>query len=582
MSWLKPTSTKRTLFFLLIDTLLSYFSLLLAYELRFNFAVPSEYWGGFFKIFFLLLASKLFFLHLFGQYRFTWRYYGLYEAKRLLLALLVAYGVAFVLIAIGYEWFVPFPRSALLIDFFLSLLFLLGIRTGKRIWQEAAEPTSYKRAAIYGLGGHTKRLIDAFLSGELSYKPVAVIDPERSSNYIAGIPIIQNLQALPSDIQTLIVATKLSPKQLDRLTQEAKKIGIQEIKLASLTQDKIKDIEIEDLLARNPQDLDKEAIKNFVHDKVVLITGAGGSIGSELVRQCQEYGAKQIIAVEMSEYNLYQLTEKHPNIAARLCDVTNKEEFERIVEECRPDIILHAAAYKHVPLAELNPRATVLNNVLGTKNVIDTAIEHNVPHFVLISTDKAVNPTNVMGATKRVCELYAQNVPSKNTTICAVRFGNVLGSSGSVIPKFKEQIKKGGPITVTHPEITRYFMLTSEACQLVLQAGAIAKGKEIFILDMGKPVKIVDLAKKMMQIYNKEVPIEFIGLRPGEKLYEELLLENAEKPTKYQSIFIAKPNSYDFVSLQKALFHLFLAKEPDQIIKELKTIVPEFNHTPHR
>ena len=582
MSWLKPTSTKRTLFFLLLDTLLSLFSLLLSYELRFNFAVPSEYWSGFFKIFFLLLGSKLLFLHLFGQYRFTWRYYGLYEAKRLLLALLAAYGVAFVLIALGYDRFTPFPRSALLIDFFLSLLFLLAIRIAKRIWHEAARPTSYKPAAIYGVNSHTKRLIDAFNAGELPYKPIAVVEPSKESGYIAGVAIHSSLTQLPTTIQTLIVATKLSPQQLDQLTQEAKKIGIQEIKLASLTQEKIKDIEIEDLLARNPKDLDKKAIEAFVKDKRVLITGAGGSIGSELVRQCEEYGAKEIIAVEMSEYNLYRLTEKHPNIAARLCDVTNKEEFERIVEECRPDIILHAAAYKHVPLAELNPRAVVLNNILGTKNVIDTAIEQEISHFVLISTDKAVNPTNVMGATKRVCELYAQNVPSKKTTICAVRFGNVLGSSGSVIPKFKEQIKKGGPITVTHPEITRYFMLTSEACQLVLQAGAIAKGKEIFILDMGKPVKIVDLAKKMMQIYNKEVPIEFIGLRPGEKLYEELLLEGAEEPTKYNSIFIAKPTPYDFLFLQKALFRLFLAKKPTQIIQQLKAIVPEFNHTPHR
>ncbi len=582
MSWLKPTNAKRILFFLLSDALFSLLSLFLAYQLRFNFHVPSQYWSSFFKIYLLVLPLKFLFLHLFGQYRFTWRYYGLYEAKRLLLALLGAYGAAFFIVGIAYRWFIPFPRSALLIDLFLSLLFLLSIRMAKRLWQEAAEPSSYKRAAIYGLGGHTKRLIDAFLSGEFPYKPIVVIEPKKESHYISGIPIIQSLRELPSDIQTLIVATKLSPKELDRLTQEAKQIGIDEVKLASLTQDKIKDIEIEDLLARNPKDLDKEAIKNFIHDKVVLITGAGGSIGSELVRQCSEYGAKEIIAVEMSEYNLYQLTEKEPNIVAKLCDVTNKEEFESIVQEFRPDIVLHAAAYKHVPLAELNPRATVLNNILGTKNVLDTAIKYKVPHFVLISTDKAVNPTNVMGATKRVCELYTQNVPSHKTTVCAVRFGNVLGSSGSVIPKFKEQIKKGGPLTVTHPEITRYFMLTSEACQLVLQAGAIAKGKEIFILDMGKPVKIVDLAKKMMQIYNKEVPIKFIGLRPGEKLYEELLLEGAEEPTKYESIFIAKPSPYDFTFLQKALFRLFLAKEPEQIIKELKTIVPEFNHTPHR
>ncbi len=582
LSWLKPTSTKRTLFFLIGDWLLSLFSLYIAYQLRFNFEVPEQYWQGFFKLYLLLALLKTLFFIRFGQYQFTWRFYGLYEAKRLFYAHLLAYLTAALVVILGYHYFVPFPRSVLAIDFVLSLLLLLGFRITRRLYQESWQPTSYKRAAIYGLNSQTKRLIDSYLGGEFEYKPLAVVEPDSNARYISGVPIVDDIKQIPKEAQTLIVAAKLPPKELDRLIEKAKSLGIRDIKLASFTTERLKDIQIEDLLAREPKDLDRSAIGNFVKDKRVLITGAGGSIGSELVRQCEKYGAKEVVAVEMSEYNLYRLCEEHPDVVPKLCNVTDKEDLEAIFAQHRPDIVLHAAAYKHVPLAELNSRATVLNNVLGTKNTIDLAIKYEVPYFVLISTDKAVNPTNVMGATKRVCELYAQNVPSRKTTICAVRFGNVLGSSGSVIPKFKEQILKGGPVTVTHPEITRYFMLTSEACQLVLQAGAIAKGKEIFILDMGEPVKIVDLAKKMMNIYNKEVPIKFIGLRPGEKLYEELLLEGAEERTKYQSIFIAKPTPVDFSLLLEKIQKLILAKDEQSIISYLHAIVPEFDHRPRR
>jgi len=257
--------------------------------------------------------------------------------------------------------------------------------------------------------------------------------------------------------------------------------------------------------------------------------------------------------------------------------VLEVEKLDALFSEYKPQIIIHAAAYKHVPLCEANRDSAIENNVLGSMNVINLGIKHGVEKIVNISSDKAVRPTNVMGATKRVTELYAQNVPSGKTEIVSVRFGNVLGSSGSVVPKFKEQIQKGGPVTVTHPEITRYFMLIPEACQLVLQAAAMAKGGELFILDMGEPVKIVDLARKMIRLYGKEgeVEIEFTGLRPGEKLYEELLIDEAECRTKYESIYVAKPTQTPIEELRENIEELL---NSDDKISVLKKIVPEFDH----
>jgi UDP-N-acetylglucosamine 4,6-dehydratase len=341
----------------------------------------------------------------------------------------------------------------------------------------------------------------------------------------------------------------------------------------------LKDISVEDLLARHPKDLDKNLIENFIKDKMVLITGAGGSIGSEIARQCVHFKAKQLILLDHSEFNLYTIAEElvaHKPILI-MQSVVNKELLDKTFEKYKPDIVIHAAAYKHVPLVEENISEAIINNIIGTKNAIDCAIKHHVKKFVLISTDKAVRPTNVMGTTKRICELYAQNINTpQNTEIVAVRFGNVLGSSGSVIPKFKAQIAQGGPITVTHEEITRYFMLIPEACELVLQAASIGKGGEIFILDMGEPIKIVDLAKKMIELSGREdIKIEFTGLRPGEKLYEELLLDDTEANTQYDSITVAGTTSYNIEQLNQDILELVLTKDK---LGKLKEIVPEFVH----
>jgi len=350
---------------------------------------------------------------------------------------------------------------------------------------------------------------------------------------------------------------------------------IKKVKILTSKNEQLEDISIEDLLAREPKDLDIKAIGNFIKDKTILITGAGGSIGSEIVRQCYHFGATSLVLIDNSEFNLYQIGQEIPSATLRLINVTEKETLTEIFKRINPDIVIHAAAYKHVPLCEENKAMAVKNNVLGTKNVIDVSIENGVKKLVIISTDKAVRPTNVMGATKRVTELYASNVDAKKTEIVAVRFGNVLGSSGSVIPKFKSQIEAGQNLTVTHPDITRYFMLIPEACQLVLQTATIAKGGELFILDMGEPIKILELAREMIKLYGKEneIDIEFTGLRAGEKLYEELLLDDSEKKTKYDSIFIASSTFYDITQLTHDIEVLLSSKNK---VMALQKIVPEF------
>ncbi|MBN2788820.1 MAG: polysaccharide biosynthesis protein [Candidatus Delongbacteria bacterium] len=340
----------------------------------------------------------------------------------------------------------------------------------------------------------------------------------------------------------------------------------------------LRQIDVKDLLARHPKDLDERKIISFIRDKVVLVTGAGGSIGSEICRQCCHYKAKQIILLDHSEFNLYSINEELEkfNVVPVLQTVLDVDNLESTFAKYKPEIVIHAAAYKHVPMVEYNVKESIRNNVLGTKNCIDLAIKHKVNKFVLISTDKAVRPTNVMGATKRVSELYAQNSNHNGTIICAVRFGNVLGSSGSVIPKFTKQIEKGGPITITDPEVTRYFMLIPEACQLVLQAASIGRSGEIMILDMGEPIKIVELAKNMIKLSGRHnIEIEFTGMRPGEKLYEELLINESDKKTEFDSITIAKATQCDINQLRDSIYDLLDSE--DQIAK-LKMIVPEFNH----
>ncbi len=449
-----------------------------------------------------------------------------------------------------------------------------------------------KSMVIYGAGKAGNKLEDEFRNSEYKVKYFLDDDKILQGRSIDGIKIIskQQLKEKSSHDTTydlLIVAMPSATKQRIKQIHENLNPYFKQIKilptLEEILDDKnfssqLKDISVEDLLARHPKDLDKKAIKKFIRDKKVLITGAGGSIGSEISRQCANFGASELILLDHSEFNLYQIAEELASYEPHLVmqSVSNLKLLEKTFEKYKPDIVIHAAAYKHVPLVEDNIQEAIVNNIQGTKNTIDCAIKYKVEKFVLISTDKAVRPTNVMGTTKRICELYAQNVVSKSTEIVAVRFGNVLGSSGSVIPKFKAQIEAGKNITVTHPDITRYFMLIPEACELVLQTSSIGKGGEIFILDMGEPIKIVDLAKKMIELSGRdEIQIEFSGLRPGEKLYEELLINDSDTKTQYESITVAGRTDYDIKELNHDIEELLHTKNK---IKKLKKIVPEFDH----
>lgn len=581
--FLKPTQTKRIIFFLSSDILISFFSLFLAYNLRFNFVVPSDFMNNFFQTFMILIVCKISLFIYFNIYKTAWRFFSLFEIKKILLAHFYSYLIFVVIFLIFREELSPFARSIIIIDLMLSLVFIVFFRLLKRILLETGSSQKFKNTLIIGADPYIRNLLQT--KKELNYSPVAMLDdkPELIGTYISDLKVyaFDELKRVikSRDIEAVVISKSYEQKSLIEIFETLNKFEITDIKVINNLQDKeLKDIGVEDLLARHPKDLDKELIGNFIKNKVILITGAGGSIGSEISRQCAKFGAKKLILLDHSEFNLYTIAEELSNFEPILVmqSVVNKDFLDLTFEKYKPQIVIHAAAYKHVPLVEDNIPEAILNNVIGTKNSIDCAIKHNVEKFVLISTDKAVRPTNVMGTTKRICELYAQNVKPKNTEIVAVRFGNVLGSSGSVIPKFKMQISKDGPITVTHPDITRYFMLIPEACELVLQAASIGKGGEIFILDMGEPIKIVDLAKKMIELSGKDnIKIEFTGLRPGEKLFEELLIDDSEANTQYKSITVAGKTFYDIDKLDEDILVLVNCKDK---LEKLKLIIPEFKH----
>ena len=578
----KPTRIKRTIFFIFFDLLIFLGTLFLAYNLRFNFHIPGSFLEKFFIVFLYISFLKIIFFSLFKIYSVSWRFFSLSEAKKILYAHIVAYGVFVLSYYIFPEIFTPISRSILIIDLFLSLIFIGLFRVSKRLIIEGSNDENLKKTLLIGASVFAQTLFKQNNNFYIS----AIVDDDETlvDSYFSNLKV-QNFDDIEKVvknelIRSVVITKELDQKLLKSLYMRLNKLGIYDIKLAILSDKEtiLKSLSVEDLLARRPQDLDKKKIEEFVKDKTILITGAGGSIGSELCHQCAQYGAKRLIMLDNSEYNLYQISEKIKTIDTILImqSVTNIDLLEDTFQLYKPQIVIHAAAYKHVPLVEANIYEGIFNNIVGTKNIIDTSIKYGVEKFIMISTDKAVRPTNVMGVTKRICELYAQNVIPNTTDIIAVRFGNVLGSSGSVIPKFTSQIENGNNLTVTHRDITRYFMLIPEACELVLQAGAIGRGGELFILDMGEPVKIVDLASKMIQLSGRDdISIEFIGLRPGEKLYEELLIDENDTKTDYESITVANRTLYDIDKLNKDIEELLVDKNK---LNKLKEIVPEFHH----
>ncbi|CZE47003.1 UDP-N-acetylglucosamine 4,6-dehydratase (configuration-retaining) [Campylobacter geochelonis] len=588
----KPTKLRRIIFFITCDIFVSILATICAFFLRFNGDIPNEFYKGLLLGCVVLAALKIIFLWTFKIYTVPWRFFGLYEAKKIFYVHLIVMAIFAVIFAIFSDIFQPFPRSVIVIDAALSYILISGVRISKRLFFDNAKITSSNEPCVV-IGATKKALhvLKGMKEGYINYYAVGVFDDRKSmvgtscENFVVQ-PKSKLANLIKSDeVKTAIIALKLEQDELKKLYDELIGYGIKDVKIFSLIGDeesKIRDISIEDLLARKPKDLDDSAVKEFLHDKVILVTGAGGTIGSEICKQCLKFGAKCLIMVDHSEFNLYKIdqeTNSDDRNILKMVNIVDLAEIEEVFGELKPEVVIHAAAYKHVPLCELNPHMAVKNNIIGTKNIVDMSKKYGVKKVVIISTDKAVRPTNIMGTTKRICEIYALNSSQiGKTEIVAVRFGNVLGSSGSVIPKFKSQIKANHALSVTHPDIVRYFMLVSEACQLVLQAASIAKGGELFVLDMGEQVKIVDLAKKMLQLANKaELGIEFVGLRPGEKLYEEVLIDENDKKTEFESIFVTSSSSYDLEKLNLQIKEI-LNSQGDEVALKLKEIVPEFNH----
>ncbi|NJP37445.1 nucleoside-diphosphate sugar epimerase/dehydratase [Alkalicoccus luteus] len=501
-----------------------------------------------------LLVSHHIFAHFFKLYKRVWQYASIRELSSIFVAVTLSVATVGVLQLALYQ--VMYSRT-LLITLMLHILLIGASRFSWRLYRDMKfkSAANKKRALIIGAGNGGTMVARQLLNSEMSeLHPVAFIDDDvtKSGLEIMGIPVIGRKENIPTvvkdkNIQHIIIAIpSLSKTDLNELFQICSETkvktqimpSVEDIMSGRVSVTQMRDVQVEDLLGREPVELDTKRIGEKLTGKTVVVTGAGGSIGSEVCRQVARYSPEKLVLLGHGENSIYtiemEVRSKYTNldmeIITEIADVQDKQRMIEVFKTHSPDVVYHAAAHKHVPLMERNPHEAVKNNVIGTRNCVEAADEARVKSFVMISTDKAVNPTSVMGATKRIAEMVVQCMDRRSETkFVAVRFGNVLGSRGSVIPRFKQQIASGGPITVTHPDMTRYFMTIPEASRLVLQAGAIADGGETFVLDMGKPVKIVDLAKNLIRLsgYNEsDISIEFTGVRPGEKLFEELLGEN--------------------------------------------------------
>ena len=509
----------------------------------------------------LSLAAYYVFSYFLNLYWRDWEYASVYEVITVVKCVSAAVIVSTVA---GIVWFKTLVTWQFVVVLWLLLVCAVGgVRLSMRIFREyfvdSVVMENAKPTLIVGAGAAGTLLVRQMLMHpKMRMMPVAFVDddPEKQRKDIYGVRILGTTKDIEKIVQhmgitkVVIAMPSLPNKKLNEVYDIARKTGaecvilpnIDEVMSGNLHVQQLRNVEIEDLLGRDPVELDQTLIEKQLRGKRILVTGAGGSIGSEICRQVSSFRPKELIILGHGENSIYQLNmellgkyAEHFRITPVIADVQDRKRIFEVMEKYRPDVVYHAAAHKHVPLMEINPREAVKNNILGTRNVAEAANHAKVKTFVMISTDKAVNPPNIMGATKRLCEMIVQDMATKSdsTKYVAVRFGNVLGSRGSVIPLFKKQIAKGGPITVTHPDIVRYFMTIPEAAQLVIQAGSLARGGEIFVLDMGKPVRIVDLAKNLIRLsgYSEDdIEIKFTGLRPGEKMYEELLNEGEINP----------------------------------------------------
>jgi FlaA1/EpsC-like NDP-sugar epimerase len=582
--------------------------------LRFDFQIPRAFMPLAFQLLALTLSLRAIVHWRVGLFHGLWRYSG----SRDLLSLMQAATVSSVLVAAVWAFMSTgtFPRSVLVLDYAFSILFVGGLRFGIRTIREVtlqnARPGpasgTRRRVLVIGAGDAGEMLMREIsrIYGH-RYEPVGFLDDARSkqNERIHGVPVIGVIEdvqlvakrervdeimlAIPSmtgtDIRRIVELCRPTGAKLRTVP------GVDSLLDGRVTVNQLSDVAIEDLLGRAPVTLDTDAIQAAIKNRTVLVTGAGGSIGSELCKQICRFSPKVLVLVEQAENNLFEVHRAllaefpHVRVVPYVADICDTKRVDAVFEAERPAVVFHAAAHKHVPMMEANPGEAIKNNVFGTKKVADAAHRHGVHTFVMVSTDKAVNPTSVMGVAKRTAEIYVQALSTRSKThFVTVRFGNVLGSAGSVVPIFKQQIKEGGPVKVTHPEMQRYFMTIPEACQLILQAGTMGRGGEIFILDMGQPVKIVDLARDLIRLSgltpDEDIRIEFTGVRPGEKLFEELSFD-AEKATKtgHSKIFVGtfRPYAWDEVEQGLARLHAVSdGSDHDAIRQAFRKLVPEY------
>lgn len=600
----------RVMLLIIADIILINVAYLISFYIRLGSVYNDIYNDIYVKYLPLILTTYIGMLALFKMYRSIWRIAGIDEVICGATACFIASVLNFVI-----SEFMPFriPRVVTILSCFFIIMFVLGLRLSYRfIRRISIYGRGYigngEKAIIIGAGACAQLLIEEIRKdASFKYKIVGLIDdnPNKKHTYLKGIKVLGNRNDILDIVKETKVTTiflaipSMSSEEKSNILEICKEARAK-VKIVPSFYDSIdngidlkqvRDVDLKDLLGREEVQLDKSGISDYLTNKVVLVTGGGGSIGSELCRQIATFKPRKLLILDIYENNAYdlqnELTRKFPELNKEvvIASVRDKKRLEKIFEQHKPNVVFHAAAHKHVPLMEGNPQEAIKNNVKGTLNVAECADKYCSDKFVLISTDKAVNPTNVMGATKRLCEMIVQamNVRSK-TDFVAVRFGNVLGSNGSVIPLFQKQISEGGPVTLTHKDIVRYFMLIPEAAQLVLQAGTYAKGGEIFVLDMGKPVKIYDLAVNLIKLSGfepfEDIDIKITGLRPGEKLYEELLMnEEGLEETGHKKIFIGKPANFDLDKLRQDIEEINnIAVSGNNILlrTKLKQIVPTY------
>jgi len=621
---------KNFLIVLFADILLLSGSLFLAYMIRFDFTIPLQYSVLFYQMLPFVLIIKVGCFYFFDLYRGMWRYTSIADLLNIIKASSFSSLVIICLILFSQSRFIGFPRSVFIMDWCFTILLISGYRLCIRLYFErmsndkaSSIPTRQvltmffkkmaesKRLIIIGAGdGGEKIYREIHNNDRLQYTVIGFLDDDltKVGRKIHGVPVlgrIKDIKRIAKKInadEALIAIPSATSEQMREILNHCRKSGVKfktipgigELINGKVTVNTIREVDYRDLLGRDVIRLDEVKIGSYLKDQCVMVTGAGGSIGSELCRQICRFKPHSIVMYERAESPLYEINhELKQDFGAIktipvLADVQDKTQLEKAFEAYRPQTVFHAAAYKHVPMLEMQPWKAVDNNIQGTANLVEITNKFNVERFVFVSTDKAVRPANVMGASKRIAEMLIQSQNGcglSHTKFMTVRFGNVVGSVGSVVPLFKKQIKKGGPVTVTHPEVTRFFMTIPEACQLILQAGAMGKGGEIFLLDMGTSIKIDDMARDLIRFSGFEpevdIKIEYIGLRPGEKLSEELIIEGEDVvPTSHEKIMVLKGMDCNLQILNGNIHNLIqIAKDQkiDAIKGKLLEMVPEYH-----